>query len=108
MTYNPTRPSACADAGGSGRRALLHAELDHGLPDRQRVWLRHQERLHVCRCRRGRTPDRAVRATGVPVTVNQTGIRSFCSFEDAVVRVQPTGAAIATVAGLPSSAPLNQ
>jgi len=31
-------------------------------------------------------------ATAVPVTLNQTGTRSFCSFEDAVVRVQPTGA----------------
>jgi type IV pilus assembly protein PilA len=29
----------------------------------------------------------------VPLTVNQTGIRSFCAVEDAVVRVQPTGAA---------------
>ena len=46
-------------------------------------------------------------ATGVPVTVNQTGIRSFCSFEDAVVRVQPTGAAIATEAACQALLPLN-
>jgi type IV pilus assembly protein PilA len=37
-------------------------------------------------------------AAGTPVTVNQTGIRSFCSYEDAVVRVQPAGTAVATVA----------
>ena len=47
-------------------------------------------------------------AAGQPVTLNQTGIRSFCSFADAVVRVQPTGAAITTVAGCQALLPLNQ
>ncbi len=47
-------------------------------------------------------------ATGVPITLNQTGIRSFCSFEDAVVRVQPTGAAIASEAACQALLPLNQ
>ena len=47
-------------------------------------------------------------ATGVPVTLNQTGIRSFCSYEDAVVRVQPTGAAIASEAACQALLPLNQ
>ncbi len=47
-------------------------------------------------------------ATGVPVTLNQTGVRSFCSFEDAVVRVQPTGAAIASEAACQALLPLNQ
>ena len=42
----------------------------------------------------GGPPTGMFYATGVPVALNQTGIRSFCSFEDAVVRVQPTGAAI--------------
>jgi hypothetical protein len=31
----------------------------------------------------------------VPISLNQTGVRIFGSLEDAVVRVQPTGAAIA-------------
>ena len=31
-----------------------------------------------------------------PTTANQTGVRAFCSFEDAVVRVDPTGALAAT------------
>ena len=31
-----------------------------------------------------------------PTTANSTGVRSFCSFEDAVVRVDPTGALAAT------------
>jgi type IV pilus assembly protein PilA len=47
-------------------------------------------------------------ATGTPVTLNQTGIRSFCSFEDAVIRVQPTGGAIGSEAACQSLLPLNQ
>jgi len=47
-------------------------------------------------------------ATAVPVTVGQTGNRSFCSFEDAVVRVQPTGAAIGAEATCQALLPLNQ
>jgi type IV pilus assembly protein PilA len=47
-------------------------------------------------------------ASGSPVTVNQTGIRSFCAFEDAVIRVQPSGAAIASEAACQALLPLNQ
>ena len=47
-------------------------------------------------------------ATGTPVTPNQTGIRSFCSFEDAVIRVQPAGGAIGSEASCQSLLPLNQ
>ena len=47
-------------------------------------------------------------ATGVPVTLNQTGVRSFCSYEDAVVRVQPTGQPIASEAACQALLPLNQ
>src|SRR5579863_794667 len=46
-------------------------------------------------------------ATGVPVTANQTGIRSFCSYEDAVVRVQPAGGAIASENACQGLTPLN-
>jgi type IV pilus assembly protein PilA len=47
-------------------------------------------------------------ATGVPVTLNQTGVRSFCSFEDAVLRVNPAGTAIASEAACQAFLPLNQ
>lgn len=47
-------------------------------------------------------------ATAVPIIVNQTGIRSFCSFADAVIRVQPTGAGIANEAACEALLPLNQ
>ena len=49
----------------------------------------------------GYTPTGAAPATGYqvatkPTTPNSTGVRAFCSFEDAVVRVDPTGALAAT------------
>jgi type IV pilus assembly protein PilA len=56
----------------------------------------------------GGPPSTQYFATAVPVTLNQTGIRSFCSFEDAVIRVQPTGAAIASEAACEALLPLNQ
>jgi type IV pilus assembly protein PilA len=43
-----------------------------------------------------------------PITVNQTGIRAFCSVEDAVVRVQPTGVSPANEANCRVLNPLNQ
>ena len=47
-------------------------------------------------------------ATAVPTVVNQTGTRSFCSFEDAVIRVQPTGAGIGSESACQALLPLNQ
>jgi len=47
-------------------------------------------------------------ATAVPVTLNQTGIRSFCSSEDAVVRVDPTGVIAGSEAACQALLPLNQ
>ena len=47
-------------------------------------------------------------ATGTPITLNQTGIRSFCAFEDAVVRVQPLGTTPASEAACQALLPLNQ
>jgi type IV pilus assembly protein PilA len=56
----------------------------------------------------GGPPAVSYYATAVPISVNQTGIRSFCSFEDAVIRVQPTGAAIPSEAACQALLPLNQ
>ena len=52
------------------------------------------------------TPQVSYYATATPVTLNQTGTRSFCSYEDAVVRVQITGAAIASEAACQALPPL--
>jgi len=45
---------------------------------------------------------------GQPITINQTGIRAFCSIEDAVVRVDPAGICSNTEAGVVAFNPLNQ
>jgi prepilin-type N-terminal cleavage/methylation domain-containing protein len=43
-----------------------------------------------------------------PITRNQTGIRAFCSEEDAVIRVDPAGVCSNTEAGILTFNPLNQ
>ena len=45
---------------------------------------------------------------GNPINVGQTGTRSFCSYEDAVVRVNPAGVAIADGPTCAALNPLNQ
>ncbi len=45
---------------------------------------------------------------GVPLSINQTGIRGFCAEEDAVIRVDPAGACSNTEAGILAFNPLNQ
>jgi type IV pilus assembly protein PilA len=42
----------------------------------------------------GGTPNTTYYATATPLVLNESGTRSFCSVSDAVIRVQPTGAAI--------------
>jgi prepilin-type N-terminal cleavage/methylation domain-containing protein len=54
----------------------------------------------------GGPPATQYYATAVPVTQNQTGIRSFCSFEDATIRVDPTGTAMASEAACQALQPL--
>jgi prepilin-type N-terminal cleavage/methylation domain-containing protein len=45
---------------------------------------------------------------GVPLSINQTGIRGFCAVEDAVIRVDPVGACSNTEGGIVVFNPLNQ
>ena len=45
--------------------------------------------------------------SGAPITINQTGIRAFCSFEDAVVRSDPAGAGGTSAATCAAFTPLN-
>ena len=56
----------------------------------------------------GGTVNVSYYAAAHPVTINQTGIRSFCSFEDAVVRVDPAGGTVAAVSTCQGLLPLNQ
>jgi type IV pilus assembly protein PilA len=45
------------------------------------------------------TPVSAYAVWANPVTENSTGVRSFCSVQDAVIRVASTGTAVTTCAG---------
>ncbi len=45
---------------------------------------------------------------GVPLSINQTGIRGFCAEEDAVIRVDPAGVCSNSEAGVQTFNPLNQ
>jgi type IV pilus assembly protein PilA len=54
----------------------------------------------------GRNIGYVIRA--VPITINQTGLRGFCSEEDAVLRVDPAGVCSNTEAGVLVFNPLNQ
>ncbi|HLV87837.1 MAG TPA: prepilin-type N-terminal cleavage/methylation domain-containing protein [Candidatus Sulfotelmatobacter sp.] len=53
-------------------------------------------------------PKNQYYVTAAPITLNQTGIRAFCSFEDATVRVQPTGVVPGSEGACQALAPLNQ
>ena len=52
------------------------------------------------------TPATGYAANGTPVTPNQTGVRAFCSFEDAVVRADPAGVGGATATTCGAFTPL--
>ncbi len=56
----------------------------------------------------GGPPASQYYVTAVPQTLNRTGVRSFCSFEDATIRVQPTGAGIPSEAACQALLPLSQ
>jgi type IV pilus assembly protein PilA len=53
------------------------------------------------------TPAISYFVSGKPSSPNQTGIRAFCSFEDAVVRADPAGVGATTAATCAAFTPLN-
>jgi len=53
------------------------------------------------------TPQTTYYSTATPVTPNQTGIRSFCASEDAVVRVDSTGAIAGDEGACQKLSPMN-
>jgi type IV pilus assembly protein PilA len=56
----------------------------------------------------GGPPATTYYATAVRISLNRTGIRSFCAFEAAVVRVDPAGVIAASEAACQGLLPLNQ
>jgi type IV pilus assembly protein PilA len=111
VTYNSTYPtvgfsSALANLGGAAPctpASTTACLIDSVLSGGTKSGYTFAEAAGVAA-----TPQTTYYATAVPVTANQTGIRSFCAFEDAVVRVQPAGGAIASESACQALNPLNQ
>jgi prepilin-type N-terminal cleavage/methylation domain-containing protein len=112
VTYNSTYPTIGYSAnllslGGAANAACVPASGSACLIDNVLSSGQKSGYTFVAASVAGGPPTISYIASAVPVTLNQTGIRSFCSYEDAVVRAQPTGAAIATVAACQVLTPLN-
>lgn len=111
VTYNTTYPtigfaSALTNLGGAALAACTPATNTACLIDNVLSAGTKSGYLFVA-TNDGKTPSIAYYATAAPVTVNQTGIRDFCSYEDAVVRWDSTGTAAASEAACQKLAPLN-
>jgi prepilin-type N-terminal cleavage/methylation domain-containing protein len=112
VTYNSTYPTIGFSAtllalGGAANAACVPASGSACLIDNVLSAGKKSGYSFTAVSAGGTVPTTSYIATAVPVTLNQTGIRSFCSYEDAVVRSQPTGAAIADVPACQVLSPLN-
>lgn len=54
----------------------------------------------------GGPPNSTYVATGTPAVLNESGSRAFCSASDAVIRVDPTGTGVTTLAACQKLNPL--
>ena len=113
ITYNSTYPETgftctLSDLGGGESGAGVpdshHAKMiDDGLASG--VKSGYVFSAQGCTVEKGVTMSYEIEAH--PATRNQTGMRSFCSTEDAVIRVQSSGEAILTPAQCQDLQPLN-
>jgi type IV pilus assembly protein PilA len=97
VTYNSTYPtvgfaSALANLGGAANAACTPATNTACLIDNVLSAGTKSGYKFTAQAGTAATPQTTYYATATPVTANQTGIRSFCSYEDAVVRYDSTGA----------------
>ena len=112
VTYNSTYPTvgfatALSNLGGAAGAACTPSSTTACLIDSV-LALGTKSGYIFAATGAGGTPMVQYYATGTPITANQTGIRSFCAYEDAVVRVDPTGALAASEAACQKLNPLNQ
>jgi type IV pilus assembly protein PilA len=111
VTYNSTYPtigfaSALINLGGGALAACTPATNTACLIDN--VLSAGTKSGYIFAAKNdGKTPSVAYYATASPVTPNQTGIRSFCSYEDAVVRYDSTGTLAGSEGACQALAPLN-
>lgn len=112
VTYNSTYPtvgfaSALLNLGGAANAACTPATntaclIDNVLSAGTKSGYNFTAQAGVAA-----VPQTTYYATASPVTPNQTGIRSFCAYEDAVVRYDSTGALAASEAACQKLSPLN-
>jgi len=112
VTYNTTYPTVgfsptLLALGGAVNAVCVPAQASACLIDNQLSSGAKSGYNFTATSVAGGPPTVSYLATGSPVTINQTGIRSFCSYEDAVVRADPTGAKAASVAACQVLSPLN-
>ena len=112
VTYNSTYPTIgfspnLLSLGGAVNTACVPSSTTARLIDNALSSGTKSGYTFIANSVAGGPPTVSYIAAATPVTVNQTGIRAFCSYEDAVVRAQPTGAAVTTVAGCQVLSPLN-
>ncbi len=112
VTYSTTYPtvgfaSALANLGGAANAACTPATNTACLIDNVLSAGTKSGYAFTAQAGVAATPQTTYYATATPVTANQTGIRSFCAFEDAVVRVDSTGTLAASKAACQKLPPLN-
>jgi type IV pilus assembly protein PilA len=89
ISYNSAYPTVGFCTPASPRQSGGHhcaPQLGWRLPDRHAAGVGHQERLLVQFGGLRPSGRNLSMAIASPLTPNQTGVRYFCSFEDAVVR----------------------
>ena len=112
VTYGSTYPkvgfaSALANLGGPALAACVPATNQACLIDNVLSAGTKSGYMFTAQAGVAAVPQTTYYATATPVTPNQTGIRSFCAFEDAVVRYDSTGALAASEAACQKLSPLN-
>jgi len=112
VTYNTSYPAVgfaptLLSLGGAANAVCVPAAASACLIDNQLSSGTKSGYVFTAASVAGGPPTISYLATGTPVTINQTGLRSFCSYEDAVVRANPAGAVAATVAACQVLSPLN-
>jgi type IV pilus assembly protein PilA len=104
ITYNSTYPTVgfsptLLALGGAPNVACVPAQATACLIDNVLSSGTKSGYSFVATSVAGGPPTVSYIATATPVTLNQTGVRSFCSSSDAVVRANPAGTLVAGVAG---------
>ena len=112
VTYNTSYPtigfaSALANLGGAAGAACSPATNTACLIDSVLSAGTKSGYIFTAQAGVAAVPQTTYYATATPVTANQTGIRSFCAYEDAVVRYDSTGGLAGSEAACQKLAPLN-